>query len=693
LLKINLKPKILKKEEQMHKPKIGFMALLVSMLFILVGPVYAQEKEMLPRGVFFSTEEDFVTRIETPDGNPIISDGDLLHSSGHVYMRNSQLLAKFDVKYDLGLDAVDVLNVVDRIVAFSTELDHPGGAFTAGDLLTTTGGVIPNAGLLAAFNINPELDLGLDAVQFIGEKERIIQFLDLVRERGRKYWLEDPGRVPGYLKEYGIDIWFSTEGTAPSPQRPRFLDGDLLSAATGTIVLSNHDALPISVPAGIPKRGVDFGMDAVTCQGRGDQEKRGIKENIFYSTEILFEGQPFFTDGDVLRAGDGVAMINSDLILAFQPKTDFLGLDALSAWVSAPPPLCVQIEKIGGISVSDISPADGLATSLKSPFGQWVTIHGCLPNAPQVVPSQYEYRVQYRMDSETIWHPILMRQAVLRHSSLSPTGIGWQVTRPIWIAGIKVCNPPIPNKVERWIEGPDYDTNGTPDGWNKLDEYWKDSECNSGMPLVIWNTYGYGGDPDGKRPDGKYWLRLTLRKVSQPATEIYSPEVLMVLDNTVPDPLYMELKDFPTGVPLQCKLSASTADIVISIVGQARDNHFYYYNLHWTGGDVHTWKAIPLSAAEIAISPDYRYYNSGRADLGMQGTEPPTATNVPLGTYNFTQEYKNAKGTPPIPCGYTVQLTVFDRTIRGYLFKVENNKVFDILGWWTHYLVSFCYAL
>ena len=281
-----------------------------------------------------------------------------------------------------------------------------------------------------------------------------------------------------------------------------------------------------------------------------------------------------------------------------------------------------------------------------------------------------------------------MRQSVLRHSSLSPTGIGWQVTRPV----SNNCSPSIPNKVERWIEGPNYDGAGGPDGWNNLDEYWKDKFCNSDMPLIIWNTYGHGADPDGRRSDGKYWLRLTLRKVNQPATEIHSSEVLMVLDNTVPDPLYMELKNFKTGKLLECKVPASTADIIISIVGQARDDHFYYYNLHWTGGDVHSWKHIPLSSAESTISTDYRYYNSGRTDLGMQGTEPPAATDVPLGTYNFTQEYKNAKGTPPIPCGYTIRLIVYDRTRRGNKFEVENNKLYERIGWWTIYLESFCYA-
>ena len=38
-----------------------------------------------------------------------------------------------------------------------------------------------------------------------------------------------------YLKDYGIDILFSTEGTAPSPERLKFLDGDLLSVYYSSI--------------------------------------------------------------------------------------------------------------------------------------------------------------------------------------------------------------------------------------------------------------------------------------------------------------------------------------------------------------------------------------------------------------------------------------------------------------------------
>ena len=112
------------------------------------------------------------------DGNPIISDGDLLNAEGYVYMRNHDLLGTFDVSFDLGLDAADVIDIKDGLVTFSTELDHPDGRFTAGDLLATNGAILPNSSLLAAFKIPRELDLGLDAVHFKDEREVIIEFLN-----------------------------------------------------------------------------------------------------------------------------------------------------------------------------------------------------------------------------------------------------------------------------------------------------------------------------------------------------------------------------------------------------------------------------------------------------------------------------------------------------------------------------------
>ena len=152
----------------------------------------------------------------------------------------------------------------------------------------------------------------------------------MVKKYGRKYWLENPKALIEYLEKYGIDIWFSTEGTAPWPKEPKFLDGDLLSAATGTIVATNSDLLPLSVPAGIPKRGVDFGLDAITL----DKEK-----NIEFSTEILYEDELSFTDGDVLEQGDGIMLEHRKLIDSFNPPNPNwinLGLDALSMQFTLP---------------------------------------------------------------------------------------------------------------------------------------------------------------------------------------------------------------------------------------------------------------------------------------------------------------------------------------------------------------------
>jgi len=281
-----------------------------------------------PAAVYFSTEEDFVTHATTPaDGNRIISDGDLLTGTGQVFRRNRELLLAFNVRADLGLDAADVIYVLattrSSLIAFSTELDDPRGQFTAGDLLATNGAVLPNGALLAAFHVPDKVDLGLDAVHFIGKPDPIKELLDDVKNRGRVYWLQNPNALRATLKRLGVDIWFSTEGTPPPLQKPAFLDGDLLSV-NGTIIAPNAVLLPGSVPAGIPDRGVDFGLDAVLS------DRSGRREPICFSTEILYQGRPSFTDGDVLRIGNGIVIPHWDLVRPFEPKARFLGLDALS---------------------------------------------------------------------------------------------------------------------------------------------------------------------------------------------------------------------------------------------------------------------------------------------------------------------------------------------------------------------------
>ncbi|MCD6289801.1 MAG: hypothetical protein J7M34_04800 [Anaerolineae bacterium] len=275
----------------------------------------------------YSTEEEFVTRgPEPPDGNPIVSDGDLLGRYGAICMRNHELLQAWDVVNDLGLDAADVLDVERGFVAFSTELDDPHGRFGAGDLLITNGAVIPNAALLTLFQV--DRDLGLDAVHFIGNDGKITAFALEAAQHPPSFWLD--GGLVSFLARYDIDIWFSVEGTELGAATVRILDGSLLSARTGTVVVGQVALLPSAVPAGIPHRGVDFGLDAVTTTRRGDRFP------MRFSTELLYRKEPSFNDGDILRFGDGIDIRHSDLVAPFEPSARFLGVDALYMRIEPP---------------------------------------------------------------------------------------------------------------------------------------------------------------------------------------------------------------------------------------------------------------------------------------------------------------------------------------------------------------------
>ncbi len=281
----------------------------------------------------FSTEQSFVTHGPLPaDGSPIISDGDLLGRDCIVCARNRDLVGRFAVGVDLGLDAVDVLSVDEYLIAFSTELDSPNrGQFTAGDLLATNGAVIPNVALLARFGVQD--DLGLDALQFVGERGAIEDFMRAAAQMRRDDWLQDPAKLPALLEDFRIDLWFSTEGSLRTVGRPSFLDGDLLSARDGVIVAANSELLPPMVPAGIPDRGVDLGLDAVAADRDGD------RRTIRFSTEILYHGGLGFSDGDVLRYQDGLTLAHKTLVHCFESPADFLGLDAISLGSAPAPPL------------------------------------------------------------------------------------------------------------------------------------------------------------------------------------------------------------------------------------------------------------------------------------------------------------------------------------------------------------------
>lgn len=292
----------------------------------LLKPVAGQISE-LPQSCAdfaFSTEEDFVTQnLGATSGSAIISDGDLLGASV-VCARNRDLLQAFGVEFDLGLDAADVIDTSQFLVAFSTELASPqAGQFKEGDLLITNGTVIPNLALTQQFNIN--YDIGLDAVHFVGEKQQIIGFLENAAQYTRDHWLATPDALFELLEEYDIDIWFSSEGTVGPRDNPNILDGDLLSARGGNIVASNANLMQAGVPAGIPNDGVDFGLDAASAPRQPNANE------IRFSSEILYRDTPTlaFNDGDVLQYNNGVVIPHNNFIAVYEPYANFLGLDAL----------------------------------------------------------------------------------------------------------------------------------------------------------------------------------------------------------------------------------------------------------------------------------------------------------------------------------------------------------------------------
>jgi len=304
------------------------LALLMVIALMPTSQTFGQQQFDLAdcREIGFSTEEDFWTQGPLPaDGNAIISDGDLLGRYGRICARNRELVQQFDVTQDMGLDAADLISIEAELVAFSTELDSPYGNFKAGDLLTNHGAAIPNQALLAAFGQHP--DLGLDAVHFIGQTDSIVRFLAIAQQQARDFWVRNPQAFPGYLEEYGIDLWFSIEGTLAIPGAAMILDGDLLSAADGKVVYHNSEWLSPPIPAGITQRGVDFGLDAFGADCFGNSEP------LRFSTEILYRHEDpalTFTDGDVLKFGGGIKEKNWDLIAGFEPVARMVGLDALT---------------------------------------------------------------------------------------------------------------------------------------------------------------------------------------------------------------------------------------------------------------------------------------------------------------------------------------------------------------------------
>ncbi|MEA1908049.1 MAG: carboxypeptidase regulatory-like domain-containing protein [Euryarchaeota archaeon] len=586
------------------------------------------------RDIAFSTEVDFITQGPTPpDGNPIISDGDLLGANCVVCARNHELLNTFQCRYDLGLDAADVIDIEYEVplVAFSTELDHPDGMFTAGDLLTTHGAVIPNSALLAKFDIR--VDLGLDAVHFTGEMDRIARVLSKAQDIGRDELVENSGILLELLQEHGVDIWFSTEGTAPTPDSPGFLDGDLLSAKTGVIVASNGVLLPACVPAGIPDRGVDFGLDAVTV-------KRALpvpdpdnhipdREDIIFSTEILYNGEVFnFTDGDVIRLGDGVVRRNSDLVSCFEPMALELGLDALSVGTTS---ACVnRITSIGGLqtAVADIGTngrADLWYPQTDHPFGRDIPFWG------NICDDVTRFRVVYKADSGPGNETGIDVQS----------GCGWMVKDPM-----TGCATDVP-----WFSDSD--------GWYDAVRYRELLPCN---PLILtnWNTLGMD--------DGLY--RVWLEYERGGTIEREPVDHFVRVDNTHPK---FEDLEIPNGTcPLYGDIDMNTIDSLgtgILVRGQFSDDHFWKYQLR-IGGDAYGYHYYNV----------INYYDPGikAANLDDTGTTPD-GTLVDLHRVSVHDLITN-----PMKCAYSTDLLLWDRTVVGAFYE----DPYGVGGYFRSYVVE-----
>lgn len=566
----------------------------------------------------FSLEEDFVTQGPVPfDGNPIISDGDLLGPSGALCARNAELLGVFGISeaFDLGLDASDVISATVNLslVAFSTELDSTSDIqFTSGDLLVTNGAIILNEALTGAWDVT--YDIGLDAVHFVGNPAEILGFLEAAEVQSPV----DAAVLGDLFVDYPtVDIWFSTEGTFGSLEAPTFLDGDLLSARSGTIVASNIDLLDASVPAGIPNKGVDFGLDAATT------DRRGTVEMIHYSTEILYNNEISFTDGDVLRYGNGVVATNWDLILPFEPKADMLGLDALTINVRPGPEACIsRITKISGVDIGDINPGTGMVMPLvisginaPQPFGGEITIEG------QICDDVDRFRVVYReAGSSDPWEPIDV-----------PVPRNWQVKIDAFI-------PPGPDCLGSMT------WSSTSSGWFTGSDYRQLSDpaltgCNPGLALTVWES---GSAVAGS--EALYELVLE----TETSTGIVSDTTRLVqLDNQAP---IMRL-DKQVGT---CD-EFTEGDMPLMVTGRISDTHFHRYRLSVSGNSYGIHHYTPTAFYD---DPTDNIINTGTLNWNMY--------------VNLHEVDVDDLASDPVECGYTVHFTAWDRTVLGNFYYGGN---------------------
>lgn len=642
-----------------------FALATISVTTALAAPAAAQNRDFSDCvGLLFSTEEDFLTTGPEPaDGNPVISDGDLLSwdpgaGTATVCARNEELLRPgvlVEVSQPLGLDAVDGIDPRAGMIAFSTELDEQFGLFGHGDVLFPDGTIIPNAVLVARFQL-PD-NMGLDAVQFIGETEAIVRAVKMAKEIGADQMREDPEAYLERLRELGVDIWFSLEGTPEPLRRAGILDGDLLSAASGSIVVPNAGLLNPPVPAGLIDRGVDFGLDAVTAERKPD------RKSIRFSTEILYRGERTpFNDGDVLEFGGAVAVPNEKLIAGFDPRADFLGLDALSfvdLVIEGGDP---HIDTLCGrdFAAADFG-ADGLwraNTALsppgeppRRPCGRFIPIDGTLP-----------------MDQSTSAGGMTRFRVVWE--SMTAPGNGDEIESN-W--RLKAPAPFWPYSCVWQPVSANLSTDGT-DGWMNakdfIDAYTGNINgitgdgskgcANPHLQLAMWNTLALPADRQNDL------VRVRLEWEVTGGTIVAEPLSYPVqLDNILPEmPTYpggleVRLND-GTGVKVPACGEAPTGQSEFQVWAEFADPHYWFFTLTVEGGDP------PTTHPFLSPSGDswHEYFEPlDDVALSLKNTDgtgtTPDSTLAHLRNIDMTELGSSFKR-----CCYLLRLRVYDAAIR-----------------------------
>ena len=77
--------------------------------------------------------------------------------------------------------------------------------------------------------------------------------------------------------------------------------------------------------------------------------------------------------------------------------------------------------------------------------------------------------------------------------------------------------------------------------------------------------------------------------------------------------------------------------------------------------------------------------------MSLSGTQPANDPTVLLSEFNLTQAHISATGgEPPIECGYTVELTAWERTWNGS-FSASTNTFSASVNRRTAYPLAFCF--